>query len=259
VSLETGKKLGFAASIINLVTPIVIVAVYVGFFVSLLSSIPSTISGGYTGGATNNYLSSLGFLGAIIGLCIVSSIGYIFYMVSMYNLSKYYHEPGIFRNLIKAFLITIVGSVIAGIVLVATLIISIGTIAPAPTSSTTFPIIWNLLIIIGMIGGMLAIGIYSVVLTRRAFNLLADKSGVDNFRTAGLLFLIGIIIPLVAWIGWIFAAMGYRKLTPTPPANAYFAPQYVTSPNGPVKRCPNCGTTNNPDAIYCLSCGKQFS
>jgi uncharacterized membrane protein len=259
VSLETGKKLGFAASIINLVTPIVIVAIYVGFFVSLLSSISSTISGGYTGGATNSYLSSLGFLGALIGLCIVSSIGFIFYMVSMYNLSKYYHELGIFRNLLKAFLITIIGSVIAGIVLVATLTISIGTIALAPTSSTAFPIIWNLLILMGLIGGIFAIGIYSVVLTRRAFTLLADKSRVDNFRTAGLLFLIGIIIPLVAWIGWIFAAMGYHKLTPTPPANAYFAPQYVTSPNGPVKRCPNCGTTNNPDAIYCLSCGKQFS
>jgi uncharacterized membrane protein len=259
MSLETGKKLGFAASIISFIIPIVVGIVYISFFLSLFNSLSSTISGGFASGLSSSSMFSLALLGVLVGVGIVGFIGYVFYMVSMYNLSKYYHEPGIFRNLLTALVVSIVGSTIVGILFVAIFAVAIGTSFPIATSSTAFPIIWSLLAIGGLIVWVFVMAIINGVLTRRAFNLLADKSGVETFRTAGLLFLIGSFVTLVGYVAWIFAAMGYRKLTPTPPANAYFAPQYVTSPNGPVKLCPNCGTTNNPDAIYCLSCGKQFS
>ena len=62
----------------------------------------------------------------------------------------------------------------------------------------------------------LAFGIVNGVLYMRSFNKLKEKSGVDNFGTAGLLYLIGVFIPIIAWIAWIFAAMGFNKLKAAP-------------------------------------------
>ena len=64
----------------------------------------------------------------------------------------------------------------------------------------------------------LAFGIVNGLLYMRAFNKLKEKSGVDNFGTAGLLYLIGVFIPLITWIAWIFAAMGFNKLKAAPTA-----------------------------------------
>jgi hypothetical protein len=92
----------------------------------------------------------------------------------------------------------------------------------------------------------------------RSFNKLKEKSGVDNFGTAGILYLVGSIVPIVAWIAWIFAAMGFQKLKPaaTAPNVSYSTqPQLNTMP---MKRCPNCGTENTADALYCRTCGKPL-
>jgi hypothetical protein len=102
--------------------------------------------------------------------------------------------------------------------------------------------------------GIIAIAIYNAFLTKRAFDKLGDRSGVDSFKTAGLLLLIGSFVPIVAYIGWIFAAVGYRRLSPNAQVTSY--PQYV-APAGPIKICPHCGTENSPDAIYCRNCGRQ--
>jgi uncharacterized membrane protein len=54
----------------------------------------------------------------------------------------------------------------------------------------------------------------------RAFNKLGEKSEVDNFKTAGLLYLLGGALAIVgigallSWIAWIFAFMGFRSLKP---------------------------------------------
>ena len=53
---------------------------------------------------------------------------------------------------------------------------------------------------------------------RRAFYALAEKSGEGNFRTAGLLMLLGGALTIVAvggllfFIGWIIAAIGFFNL-----------------------------------------------
>ena len=66
----------------------------------------------------------------------------------------------------------------------------------------------------------------------RAFNKLKEKSGVDNFGTAGILYLVGSIVPIVGWIAWIFAAMGFQKLKP---ASTSPTVSYSTQP--PLDRC----------------------
>ncbi len=86
----------------------------------------------------------------------------------------------------------------------------------------------------------------------RAFNKLKEKSGVESFGTAGILYLVGSIIPLVSWIAWIFAAAGFSKLKPVPLSNASYPTQPLTT-TIQTKRCPNCGTENSADALYCSS------
>ena len=94
----------------------------------------------------------------------------------------------------------------------------------------------------------------------RAFDKLKEKSGVDNFGTAGLLYLIGVFITPIMWIAWIFAAMGFNKLkaTPAAPQTGSYYTQPPLSSTMQTKRCPNCGTENYGDAFYCRTCGKTL-
>jgi hypothetical protein len=109
------------------------------------------------------------------------------------------------------------------------------------------------------IGVGVVFAIVNGVLYMRAFNKLKEKSGVDNFGTAGILYLVGTIIPIVGWIAWIFAAMAFNKLKPSstaPPTFSY--PTQLPPTNMQTKRCPNCGAENHADALYCVSCSKPL-
>ena len=252
MSLESGRKLGLISSIITIVAPIIIAIAYFAFFISLLGSVSSTISRG----ASPNTLFPFAILGVVAAAGIAALVGYILFMIAMYNLSKYYGEPAIFKNLLNALIISIVGSVVLGVVLVA---VFVSSIAANFASTTTPPLISGIWVLAGLgalLIGILAIAIYSAVLTKRAFDRLGDKSGVDSFRTAGLLLLIGAFVPFVAYIGWIFAAIGYNRLTPNRQVTGSM-PQYI-APAGAIKRCPHCGTENSADAIYCRNCGRQI-
>ena len=254
MSLESGKKLGLTASIIAIAAPIILATTYVGFFISLLSSVSSTIGKG-TSPNTPLFPFTI-FSVVVVAAVVVGVIVYILLMIAMNNLSKYYSEPAIFKNLLKALILSIVAGVVVGVVLVAFFVSSIVSNFARTTSPLLISGIWVLAGLGILLLGILAIAIYSAVLTKRAFDRLADKSGVDSFRSAGLLLLIGGFVPFVAYVGWIFAAIGYNRLTPNRQVTGSM-PQYVT-PAGPIKRCPHCGTENSPDAIYCRNCGRQI-
>ena len=104
----------------------------------------------------------------------------------------------------------------------------------------------------------LAFGIVNGVLYMRAFNKLKEKSGVDNFGTAGLLYLIGVFIPLIRWIGWIFAAMGFNKLKAAP-AITMLTPTQPTIVNSDANQAlPQLRNRKRADAIFCGNCGKPL-
>ncbi len=111
MSLETGRKLGLTASLINVIVPIVTVALY-GFF---LFSLISTITNAITGRGSTPIPSSLPFLSfgiiwiAFVAVGIISFVGLILFIVAMHQLSQYYNEPIIFRNIIYSLVISIVG------------------------------------------------------------------------------------------------------------------------------------------------------
>jgi uncharacterized membrane protein len=263
LSLESGKKLGFTASIINIVVPAVMGIVLIAFYAALFSEIFTRIQSGATTAApalagTGIFLALLGFA-VVVG--IIALAGYILFLVAMHRLSNYYNERSIFSNLLRALIIQIVTSVVLTVV-VLVVVFSIGGLIATSSGTTAPAAVLSLLgvyAVVALAGFVLSI--YCAVLYKRSFDRLSERSGVDSFRTAGLLYLIGAILNIVAvgsiimWIAWIFAALGYRKLQPLPAAPAPFIPPYQPGTIA-VKRCPTCGAENSPDAVYCRNCGR---
>ena len=267
MSFESGKKLGLIASIFNIIVPPIMVIAVFTLYASVLNSLLTSISGTET--ATT---SSIGFLIAVLGIVIVgvvlAVVGYILFLIGMHRLSQYYNEPVIFKNLLKALIIQIIFAVVAVVFVFAFFFISSVSISTASTTTTapSFALsilgVYAVALIISLV-----VSIYCALLYKRSFDKLAEKSQVDTFKTTGLLYLIGTLLTIVGigsiiiWIAWIFAAMGYHKMTPTAPATAPFtySPYPAQAPlTGQTKRCPNCGAENSPDAIYCQSCGRPL-
>ncbi len=135
-------------------------------------------------------------------------------MVAMYNLSHYYNEPGIFKNVLYAFFLTIAEVVVIFGIYLASFFLSIANI-PQTAQNPPTAFVQAMLSYVVVIAVLIVLVLVNGFLYMRAFNKLKEKSGVDSFGTAGILYLIGMIIPLIAWIGWIFAAIGFQRLQPT--------------------------------------------
>lgn len=250
MSLESGRKLGFAASIITVIIPVIMIGLLFSFIFFLFTFV------GLGRVNPNVGLFSIGLFASIAVLAIVAFIGYILFMIAMHQLSKYYSESSIFTNVLYALIMQIVGGVVVVGIFMAYFLFSIGSFvqtSTSPTSASVFPqfavmyiVFFSVSIVFGVIGG---------VLYRRAFNKLSEKSGIDHFKTAGLLFLIGAVFSIIIWVAWIFAAMGFKRLTPPSTANTLNGFPITAS----TKRCAYCRTENSPDAVYCRNCGRQYT
>ena len=145
----------------------------------------------------------------------------------MSGFAKYYDEPKIFKNSLYAFAV----STGAGIVsLIATSIFitpimdqlsayinsqgSPGSLPPTSIFFSLFQVfafIWLVISVIGILNGFFY---------RRAFYALAEKSGEQNFKQAGLFMFIGGILTiifvggLIFFIGLIFAVLGFFQMKP---------------------------------------------
>lgn len=260
MSFESAKKYGYIGSIIRVVTPIVIlvatVAIVITFFASLVSTVGSSVTP-----TTPLYTLLIGVFVVIFATGAVDLAGYILFLIAMNRLSHYYNEKGIFKNVLTALIIQIIASAVAFTVLIAWLFSNWGNLLTA--TSTTTPLLTRLGLYAVIIPVSLAISIYCGLLYKRAFDKLAEKSGVDSFRTAGLLFLIGGIIGnLIIWIAWILAGIGFSKLKPgqpqTQPSTTYSIAQPQVPLKDATKYCPACGAENSPDSLYCTKCGRQL-
>jgi uncharacterized paraquat-inducible protein A len=101
---------------------------------------------------------------------------------------------------------------------------------------------------------------------RRAFNILAQKSGEHMFETAGLLLWIGAILTIVFFIGlvlilvaWILATIAFFSIKVPSQQYTYTPPTVATPPPTQATRyCPNCGAPVEPNTAFCPHCGKQL-
>ncbi len=256
MSFETGRTTGLVASIIAVVLPVIALVGFGALLFALISSLTSTIAGNAS--LVNPFAFSIGLIALAAVVVILAIIGFVLFVVSMYNLSHYYNEPNIFKNVLYAILLVVIQIVVVVVLFITFFTIASTSIGPAttnPSSVSLFPIVS----LVAVVAVSIILGIISALFIMRAFNKLAEKSGVDSFKTAGLLYFIGVILSivfvggLIQWIGWIFAAMGFYRLKPsvTPP---------VSYPQMPltVKRCPHCGAENSPEAAYCKACGRPI-
>jgi uncharacterized membrane protein len=236
MSLETGRKLGLTASLIYIILPIIAIIGAAGIVLSLISI---TATGIGTGTSTPAFTGVFGsFILFIIIVAVAGIVGFILFFVAMYNLSNYYNDPEIFKNVLYAFILSIISGVLLFALEFVFILSSIASFPQVSTTRTVFPILGY----IAVFGASIVFAIINGWLYMRAFNKLKEKSGVDNFGTAGLLYLIGAIIPLVIWIAWIFAAMGFQKLKSVAMPTVFYSNQ-TPSPNTTLtKPRPNCGT-----------------
>ncbi len=249
MSFESSKSKGRIATLLIVLLPIITAIVYVPLYFFRLST------------------SNIIYLSIILsGL---SYAGYILFLVAMNGMSKYYKDPKIFKNSLYGFIASIVGAVTFTVVIYAFLVPIFDQLTAYTTSPGTVPplsvfISFLQVIVLVWIGGSV-IATINGFFYRRAFYALAEKSGEGNFRTAGLLMILGgaltivLVGGLIFFIGWIFAAMGFFSMKPKPTQSYPLTPQEVpTQATAQKKQCPNCGAENSLDAIYCSHCGNKL-
>ena len=264
MSLESGKKYGYIASMIHVILPVVAVVLFLFLFIYQLSSL-------LTPSVSSSLLLTGLSLATSITIAAISLAGFILFMLSMHRLSKYYNEPGIFRNVLYAFALNIIVSIIAWVIMIVYMSsiisqISQGNLSTTAAGSTNAATAFASLIVVFLAFLFIAFVflVITAVLYWRAFNQLAGKSRIEDFKTAGLLYLIGSILCIIGvgiilvWIAWIYAAKGYKQLSPQP----YSASTIVSTSTPTVTSkiyCSYCGTENVAEAVFCKNCGKQLT
>ncbi|UCE43443.1 MAG: DUF996 domain-containing protein, partial [Candidatus Bathyarchaeota archaeon] len=187
-------------------------------------------------------LSAIGFLLIVIGAAIsfvvsfsgiLSIIGIILLLIGLKGLANFYKEDGIFNNALYSIIIIIVGCVVGIGVIAASAAAALADIgidwaniedwANVGTDLATLFADLNLSAIATLLGALLAgviilfvFLIISMYFLRKSMDQLSAKSGVGLFGTAGILVLIGAVIPviglLIVWIGFILATVAFFQM-----------------------------------------------
>ena len=191
---------------------------------------------------TSKNLSAIGalliVLGAVIGIVwsfsgVLSLIGIILLLIGLKGLASFYKEDGIFNNALYSMIIAIVGSIVAvGVTVVSAVSAladigidwaniedwaNVGTDVTNVFTDLNFNAIIDLLsaLVIGLIIFYIII-IISMFFIRKSMNQLSTKSGIGLFGTAGLLMLIGAVIPVIGllliFIGTILATVAFFQM-----------------------------------------------
>ena len=204
MSFESYRSKGRIATLLMLLLPILMVII--SMTLSLSRVIPST----------NPYVSII-FL-------IPSFASYILFLASMNGLAKYYNEPKIFKNSLYPLIISATAGITSLIVAytfitpildqLSAYITSPGNVPPTSIFISFFQVfafIWIAVSVIGIMNG---------IFYRRAFYALAEKSGEQNFKQAGLFMFIGGILMIIIvgglmyFIGLIYAILGFFSMKP---------------------------------------------
>jgi uncharacterized membrane protein len=187
-------------------------------------------------------LSAVGALliviGAVAGFVIsfsgiLSLIGIILMLIGVKGLANFYKEQGIFNNTLYSVITVVVGCVVGVGVTAATAIATLADLginwaniedwANIGTDVATIFADFDLSVIGALLGALL-VGlvilwvafIISMYFLRKSMNQLSAKSGVSLFDTAGLLVLIGAVIPVIGllliWIGFILATAAFFQI-----------------------------------------------
>lgn len=191
---------------------------------------------------SSKMMSAVGALLLVIGAVasavvsfsgVLSLIGLILLLIGLKGLSTHYKEDGIFNNALYSVIIAIVGCVIGVGVIAASAVsalaeldidwanmedwANVGADVATVFADFDFSAIAALLgaLLIGLVIFYIVL-IVSMIFFRKSMNQVSAKSGVGLFSTAGLLMLIGAIIPVIGllliWIGAILVTVAFFQM-----------------------------------------------
>ncbi len=226
-------------------------------------------------GAASPFLSILGLAGLA---------GIILFMIAMKGFAGDYKDAGIFNNALYGLLSSIVVGVLAGVFMVAIIFMNLSSVIPTfnPVPGTIDLFQFIIGYVVPVMPVFSVAGLVQALFTMRAFNLLAVKSEVRLFRTAGWALVAGsvlglilacvgvllffaasvsaatvLVIPMagtiVSYLAWIFGAKAFFSIKA--PSSQ---PLQASPATGQVKYCSQCGAENLPDAVFCTRCGKSL-
>jgi uncharacterized membrane protein len=196
---------------------------------------------------------------------VIGIVGIILLFIGLKGLSDYYKDPSIYGHAFKGLIFGIIGLIAAS---AFSIIFSVSFFSIAPNTGGILAAIGALALIIVTVVIAFIFLLLMAMNLRRAFNILAERSGENGFHTAGTLLWTGAILTIVfigfilVWIAFLILAIAFfsMKLAPTQPySQPYQAPPPVSStPTTAGRYCPNCGAPVDANATFCPRCGQQL-
>ncbi|MGA2681060.1 MAG: DUF996 domain-containing protein [Candidatus Bathyarchaeia archaeon] len=159
-------------------------------------------------------LGGIGSILLVIPAPFLGIVGIILILFGMKQLSEAYHDESMWKNTLWAVIFGVIGLVAAGLVLVSVFFGSLFTVGAGIAG-----------FFVGIIAFLVVAFIFYIleaIYIRKAFDSLANKSGVGLFRTGGLLLLIGAVLTIVIvglfliFIAWILILVGFFQIPTTP-------------------------------------------
>jgi uncharacterized membrane protein len=181
-------------------------------------------------------MAGIGSIFLIIPVPFLSIVGIILVLLGMRTLSQAYNDESIWKNTLYAVIFGIIGIAASGLTLTSLFFGGVFAGAAIGYADATG--------IVGLIAGVIIFLVVAFVFylleaiyIRKAFETLADKSGVGLFRTGGLLLLIGAILTIVfvglalIFIAWILILVAFFQIptNQTPTQNQMPPPPPPTS------------------------------
>ena len=194
---------------------------------------------------------------------IVGIIGILLLIIGLKGLSEYYKDNDIYQSAIWGVIYGIIGIIALSIGLFGSVISSMfSSIAAGPGIAALF----GLLVFILVLLTAFVFFLLMAMKFRKCFNILADRSGEQLFRTAGTLLIIGAILTIILvgvvllFIAWLLATIAFFSLRPKSYSSSYVSTQ-TSSPTPTIQAtryCPNCGAPVDPNTVFCSHCGTQL-
>jgi uncharacterized membrane protein len=178
-------------------------------------------------------LSFVPYVGFLFGLA-----GLVMVLLAVKQISEVVNDGEIFRNVLMAVILQIVGSAISVFVVIGSFFAFIGSqvvMAPFGPSFDGFggPSILGagavMAVLNSLLAGLIAMWIILIIATRflrKGYEGIADKTGTRTFRTVGrwyyygawlMIILVGFVLILIAWILQIKAFFSLPESLPSQP------------------------------------------
>ena len=195
-----------------------------------------TLESSKTIGGIGAILLFIGVIPFVQYTWVVGIVGLILVLVALRGFSNHYQERGIFGNAIYGVAVAVVGAIIVGVLAFAVVLSNLKDLitqiypgwngdwstlqgmTPNTTNivpSDIFPLIGGLLVVLVIAWVVIIIAAFFIY---RSLKQVSNKSNVGLFGTAGLILLIGAIIPvfglILMWISALILAIAFFTLKP---------------------------------------------